>query len=66
MNAVASASLRWTASVVAGVRVTQRSVRSTEIGQMEGVVAVDADVAKDERRPALRVGAQDWVGLGRS
>ena len=46
------------------VGVAQRPVGAAEVGQMEGIVAVDADVVADERRQPRYVGIKDRIVLG--
>ncbi len=51
-------------SVVFGsVRIAQRPMCSIEVGQVEAVVAVDADVGADERREPRGVGLDHRVLL---
>ena len=50
--------------VVGGVGVAQWPVGAAEVGQLEGVVAVDADVVADERRQPRNVGVEYRMVLG--
>ena len=50
--------------VAGGVGVAQWPVGAAEVGQMEGIVAVDADVVADERRQPRYVGIKDRIVLG--
>ena len=49
--------------VVGGVGVAQWPVGAAEVGQVEGVVAVDADVVADERRQSFSVGVKHRIVL---
>jgi|GEM_PF-4592843 len=49
--------------VVGAVGVAQRAVSAAEVGQVECVVPVDADVVADERRQSLSVGVEHRIVL---
>jgi hypothetical protein len=60
-----SSELRTCAVVlVGGIGIAQGPVTVAEVGQVEGIVAVDADVGADERRQPLRVGVEHRIALG--